>query len=475
MKKRPAILYAGIIMFVIAALLLTAVLLYKNSSSMRLKARLAQADEALEAGRLKEAADIYSEVQSADPGKPEVYECLMQLAYVSGDGVLLSDSYEQWLDLQIKAGNTDDERIDQMSGVINDMERREKLKTVSEMLAKEDYHGAQEVLSGLSAAGSDPDVDRACAALLIYLAERDSRLGSYETAEAYLKKAASMTEDDTKILKLLDDIHGKKLKTAIDRHDYTGAGALLDGTEAGGYADTIAACQERDGRIREKTDKLLTAIDKKDYKTVYRTLSDPGLKADVREMASPLYGKDDLVCCINNRPYIYYGGLKNGKREGQGKWVFIASDGRLVIYELEWKDDLPSGEGSCDRYSLDPSGEEAVNVHEHDEFSVSYGVMEGKYRMKTRVNSEFPYEYSVEYDLKNGYCPRIEPEDYPEVISMYMTYPTPIAGWTEAQVYDPAWKKEYTTTVWFNWTPVCQTVDGIDTGVAPAVVRNINL
>ena len=97
MKKRPAVLYAGIIMFVIAAMLLTAVLLYKNSSSMRLKARLAQADEALEAGRLKEAADIYSEVQSADPGKPEVYECLMQLAYVSGDGVLLSDSYEQWL------------------------------------------------------------------------------------------------------------------------------------------------------------------------------------------------------------------------------------------------------------------------------------------------------------------------------------------------------------------------------------------
>ena len=70
--------------------------------------------------------------------------------------------------------------------------------------------------------------------------------------------------------------------------------------------------------------------------------------------------------------------------------------------------------------------------------------------------------------LKNGYCPRIEPGEYPDLIDLYNTYPAPLAGWTEAEVYDPAWKKEYTTTIWFNWTPARWVVDGIEADIAPA-------
>ena len=97
--------------------------------------------------------------------------------------------------------------------------------------------------------------------------------------------------------------------------------------------------------------------------------------------------------------------------------------------------------------------------------------MDGRYSMKTTVTSEWPYDYSVEYDLKDGYCPPVEPGEYPELIDQYLSYPAPLAGWSEATVFDPAWKKEYTTTIWFNWTPARWVVEGVDTGVAPAVIR----
>ena len=474
-RRRIAI---PLLLFLISVGLLSAVVFYRYGRTEQLNKLVAGGNEILASGDRKGAEAVYMEVLAEDPDNSAAYEGLMQLAYELKDRQLLTEYYDRWLDIQIAKGNTSDSRIDRMGRVINDMERRKELNGISDLIVSGDQEAAEEALKSLAATGKNAEADKAYADMMIYLAGKSADLKNFDQAADYLNKALPYASEEQNAGELLYGIQEERLAAALDEHDITAAADIARQEGIEGYDGLIRAEKERSERFVSAADELKTAFESEDTQALYGILNDGELKADSKSLKKPFItggqalGTGSIVFyCINNRLYVYYGTVKDSLREGDGKWVHISDDGRLVIYTLNFKADKPEGEGSCDRFSAPSEEEDAVSVHEHDEFSVNGGVMDGRYSMKTTVASEWPYDYSVEYDLKDGYCPPVEPGEYPELIDQYLSYPAPLAGWSEATVYDPAWKKEYTTTIWFNWTPARWVVEGIDTGVAPAVIR----
>ena len=475
-KKRAHIAFP-LLIFMLSAAMLVAACMYRYSRAQTLRVMVADANDILLAGDTEGARSIYESVIAEDPHNSEAYEGMMQIAYLEGDRQLLTECYDSWLDVQIEKGNTSDERIDIMGGIVNDMEKRTDLNGISTLIADGDYAAAQEALQALAASGKGEEADDAQADMLIFLARKDMRLRRFDRAVDYLEKALSLRADDAQALQLYKEVQEKRLIYALEDHDTAAAEELANTAGVSGYEDDIRTEKQRTEHFTDAADSLREAFDNEDTAALYELLNDEQLKADAAELRQPYIMQTQMsgagsmgFYSVNNRLYVYYGTMKEGRREGDGVYSCIGSDGRLVVYRLKWENDLPEGEGSCDRYSAPSENEEEdpTTVHEHDEFTSVHGIMDGKYSMKTEVNNEWPYEYSVEYELKNGYCPRIEPGEYPDLIDLYNAYPAPLAGWTEADVYDPAWKKEYTTTIWFIWTPSRWVVDGIETGVIPA-------
>ncbi len=476
-KKKRAHIAFPLLVFLIASAMLVGACMYRYGRAQSLRVLVADANEKLLGGDTEGARSIYESVLAEDQHNSEAFEGMMQIAYESGDRQLLADCYDSWLDIQIEKGNTSDERIDIMGGIVNDMEKRTDLNGISTLIAEGDYAAAQEALQALAASGKGEEADDAQADMLVYLARKDMRLRNFDRAVEYLEKALNLRPDDAQAVQLYKEAQEKRLAAALEKHDTAAAEELANTAAITGYENEIKTEKQRVEHFKLVADELKAAFDNEDTAGLYTLLNDAELKADAAELKQPYIMQEQLsgagsmaFYSVNNRLYVYYGTMKEGLREGDGSWSCIGSDGRLVLYSLKWEKDLPEGEGSCDRYSAPPENEEETTTatHEHDEFTTVHGVMNGKYSMKTEVISEWPYEYSVEYDIKNGYCPRIEPGEYPDLIDLYNAYPAPLAGWTEADVYDPAWKKEYTTTIWFNWTPSRWTVDGIETGVIPA-------
>lgn len=476
-KKKRAHIAFPLLVFMISVAMLVGACMYRYGRAQTLRILVADANERLLAGSIEDARSIYDSVIAEDPHNSAAFEGMMQIAYETGDRQLLADCYDSWLDIQIEKGNTSDERIDIMGGIVNDMEKRTDLNGISALIAEGDYTAAQEALQALAASGKGEEADDAQADMLVYLARKDMRLRNFDRAVEYLDKALNLRPDDAQAAQLYKEAQENRLVSALERHDTAAAEELANTAAITGYEDEIRIEKQRVEHLRQVADELKAAFDNEDIYNLYMLLNDAELKADTAELKQPYIMQEQLsgagsmaFYSVNNRLYVYYGIIKEGSREGDGSWSCIGSDGRLVIYSLKWEKDLPEGEGCCDRYSAPSENEEETEstIHEHDEFTTLHGIMNGKYSMKTEVNNEWPYEYSVQYDLKNGYCPRIEPGEYPDLIDLYNAYPAPLAGWTEADVYDPAWKKEYTTTIWFIWTPSRWAVDGIETGVIAA-------
>ncbi len=474
-KKKRAHIAFPLLLFLISAGLLVAANSYRYGRVQHFNIIVDGANDALMAGDTEGARTIYESVLDEDPLNSAACEGMMQLAYESGDRALLMDYYDRWLDIQVETGNTSDERIDIMGGIINDMERRTDLNSISALIADGDYQAAQGALQELAASGKNEEADKAQADVLRYLASKDMKLRNFDRAVGFLEKAVTLSHDDPATVALYRDAQEWRLKAALDAHDTAAATDIAALADLTSYADAIEAEKKRAEHLSSVRDTIKAAFDAGDTDALYEQLNDEELKADAAELKKPFIIQGQVsgagsiaFYSIDDRLYVYYGNMKDGYREGDGRWAHIASDGRLVIYSLNWKADKPEGEGMCDRYSAPSDSEEAEAQHEHDEFTTHGGVMDGKYSMKNEIITEWPYDYSVEYELKNGYCPRIEPGEYPDLIDLYNTYPAPLAGWTEAEVYDPAWKKEYTTTIWFNWTPARWVVDGIEADIAPA-------
>ena len=476
-KKKRAHIAFPLLLFLISIAMLVMSIVDKYGRPQQLKKIVEEADEKLAAGDIEAARSVYEAVLGEDPNNSPACEGMMQLAFDTGDRELLVDSYDKWLDIQIATGNTSDKRIDIFSGIINDMERRTNLNGIAELIAAGDYAAAQSELQDLAAAGNSEDADKAQAAVLLYLARKDVALRNYDRAVEYLDKAVSIEQDDNNAGQLLQKAQEERLKSALDAHNTAAAEEIAASAAIDGYADAINAEKQRVEGFNTAAEKITEAFSNEDTDALYQVLNDDELKAGAGELRKPYIIQGQVsgagsvaFYSVDDRLYVYYGTIKDGMREGDGRWASIASDAKLVIYSLNWKADMPEGEGSCDRYSapVDPEQEEADSIHEHDEFTTHGGVMDGKYSMKTTVTREYPYEYSVEYDIKEGFCKLIEPGEYPDLIDLYTAYPAPLAGWTEAEVYDDVWKKEYTTTIWFNWTPSRWVVDGVEAGVIPA-------
>lgn len=477
-KKARRRIAIPLLLFLISLGLLFAAVINRYGKAERLNKLAAHGNELLASGDKNQAEAVYKDILSEDPDNSAAYEGLMQLAYELKDRQLLTEYYDRWLDIQIAKGNTSDSRIDRMGLVINDMERRKELNGISDLIVSGDQEAAEEALKSLAATGKNAEADRAYADMMIYLAGKCADLKNYEQAADYLNKALPYASEEQNAGELLYRIQEERIKAALEDHDITAAADIVKQEGIEGYDEQIRREKERAEHFTSVAEEIRAAFENEDTDALYGLLNDEELKADSMELKKPYITGGQAMGAgsisfyrINNRLYVYYGTIKERSREGDGKWVYISSDGRLVIYTLTFKGDKPEGEGSCDRFSAPSEEEGAVSVHEHDDFYVNGGVMDGRYSMKTTVTSEWPYDYSVEYDLKDGYCPPVEPGEYPDLIDLYLSYPAPLAGWSEATVYDPAWKKEYTTTIWFNWTPARWVVEGIVTGVAPAAIR----
>ncbi|MCR5251163.1 MAG: hypothetical protein K6E50_11205 [Lachnospiraceae bacterium] len=484
-KTISPILVTGLILFGISLIPGFCALWLYHSVGGRASRELTRANRLLNAGSVSEAEAAFRSALAIDPSSSAAHEGLMQLAYDKHDLAWLSDEYQSWLDLQIAAGNTGDERIPIMQDVLRDAEQTDILKDAVAAAEAGDIRLVSEQLEKLPAdaeayAKSEP-LRLDC---LLHFAEEawDQR----DTAEAMeeLRKANAISPGDERVR---DAILKAAREQAIDLmydQEYEEAVALMDecigifGRDV--LEDVRAKCEElrkADELLQGRMEKLQSAYKDKDNEKLTELLQDEKFREASRLIRTVLYSSEAknggeeagvAIYSIGNRPYVYFGSFDaEGKRKGNGGWCFSDGEGKLTRYELNWENDLPEGSGSCDRYNTITKRDEGGTVietnttHEHDSFTVEGGVMCGDYHMQSEVISDYPYEYAVDYSLKNGYVPRIEPEDYPELIALYMPYPVPLAGWTTAEVYDPYWKENYTTTIWYNWTPNRWGVDGI--------------
>lgn len=103
----------------------------------------------------------------------------------------------------------------------------------------------------------------------------------------------------------------------------------------------------------------------------------------------------------------YYGGYRDGKREGKGIWYYVSSsteDGSLYkeVYNGDWKEDAPNGKG---RQITVLGG----NVETNKKYKVKNGLFYGTYHIKDKL--EDGTVVRGEYKLKKGKYVTISDEE----------------------------------------------------------------
>lgn len=482
-EQGRGLFYAGTMLFLTSVAAGGAAAYVYTGVPARTARLLGSANEALNAGRNSEAGALYRYILSLDGENTEALEGMMQVSAMQGNRPELYACAERFLELNRATDAASSEKNQKIRETLTLMHGEEQLSDALDTYYAGDADKASEMLLELpeTLRGEDVNAIRSSAALT---QAREAWL-KHDLATAYERlcfadENVPFNEEESGRLVIIGReymLECMKQQEYDEALNVAGTIKKLCGRDA--LSDLRSRCtnmKNASAAIDRELEKLSSLIDAEDIDGLTEYLQDKNLKNNLKQLKGIYYspelrggnGKGIAIYRISNRSFVYSGSMKDGKREGDGLWLYSEGDGKLCLYRLNWVNDLPEGEGTRDQYStLVNRGEGGQELdrsvtHETDSFTLKGGVMNGAYQMRSEVLIDYPYTYGIDYSLSDGYCPQILPGEYPALIDYYLNYPCALAGWTEAEAWDPFYEENYTTTIWYVWSPSRWTVEGVE-------------
>ncbi len=475
--------YAGTMLFLTSVAAGGAAAYVYTGVPARTARLLGSANEALNTGKIDEAGTLYRYILSLDGDNIEALEGMMQVCALRDERPELYACAGRFLELNLATDAASSEKNRKIRETLTLMHGEEQLREAAETYYSGNADKAAEMLLELpeSLSGEDVNGIRSSAALT---QAREAWL-KHDLAAAYehLCFADDNVPFNGEEKERLVIIGREHMLECIKRQEYDEAlevaAAVKERCGRDALSDLRSRCttiKNASAAIDKKLEQLSELIAADDIDGITDYLQDKNLKNNLKQLKGVYYspelrggnGTGIAIYRVSNRSFVYSGSMKDGKREGDALWLYSDGDGKLCLYRLNWVNDLPEGEGTRDQYStLVNRGEGGQELdrsvtHETDSFTLKGGVMCGAYQMKSEVLIEYPYSYGIDYTLSDGYCPQILPGEYPELIDYYLNYPCALSGWTEAEAWDPFYEENYTTTIWYVWSPSRWTVEGVE-------------
>ena len=189
------------------------------------------------------------------------------------------------------------------------------------------------------------------------------------------------------------------------------AGSSTTQIAAGSTTQQISAeIPEQDDPYRDMAAEVYSVLKSGDYRKLLE-IDDGGLFDQLISSLETgdryyLYAPEgeDTVFAVYQYGLMYYGGWKDGMREGWGLWLLMQKDLELD-YEGTWKDDMPEGEGVVREYRFSrPEGwGELYPVYIESKGTFKDGYYDGEFQIKWEMNDESVREFTpVTYSM--GVC-----------------------------------------------------------------------
>lgn len=431
----------------------------------------------------EQAIAAFEDALDIDPKNEHALQGLMEAACQSGDYEKLSAAYDFFADLQ---GETSAQILEQMEAQLEQITREQTYNRVAALVEDADYAGAGEYITSL--ADADEELVRLKAQLLLKRAEIEWKNGNYEASFALLQEALGYPEVSDQAKNDLLRVTENYVIECMNHQDYGNALEKIEYLQQvrndqslDDYLTLILERMETDTRLQEMIEALNQAFEADDVKQITALMQQDEFKESGKQIRTVFYsqslknsavpeGMGTAIYVYDGNLYVYYGSFSDGVRSGRGRWYCSDEKDRLVKYDLTWVNDLPNGEGKeevYENFSIFGYGGvllETRTSHNTYSFQTVNGVMEGEVKSHGRVTGL--YSYDLVFHLKNGYASRIEPGEYPAAISIYMSYPRPLAAWAS---------RTDGGHVWNNWSPSRWEIAGIRPPAGNAAVREIKL
>lgn len=497
MEKKKRIPVGTWIISALSILAVAGSLLYASSNTAKATRSINLANRYLAALDYENASIAYSEALEFDPENLEALRGLMKSTYAEGDYKTLSRTLKTFAGLVDKDNLSVSDELLILSMTQNSAEAfddpADYQKFVEDIIKKTDSEDLQEIVSegNISTATDlllqgkyqeayelikdlldDPDSalsDEFKKDFLVKVSELAWSNSDYETAFECLKKASELFPDDPAIKEYLALVTEDYIQYLIDNQEYDKAKDTIDwikeATGDDSYSDMIVEIDDMeyvDEKLQNIIEMLNKAFDNDDIDSIQTIMGSEEFYSYTSEIKDILFsdslkgtkrkdGHGTAIYMVDGKPYVYYGDYKNGKREGTGLWYTSSDVEGLLKYSLTWENDLPNGEGQLDQYvtftMYGPGGEEQGKETKQttSTFTTRNGVCVGTYT--TYIDG-----YTVNWNLENGYAPQIMPENYPDYIKDFMTYPQILS----AYIYNV-----FGTSYWWTWEPNRWTVNGL--------------
>lgn len=419
----------------------------------------------------------YRAALEIDERNEDALKGLMQAAYSTNDLDLLNEA----LDAYERSGISDP-YMDEMSEKMTELLVNAKLEEAAQLVDDGKYEEALKIIDELSD-GSEADISALQVQLYEKCAENAWKERRFEDAVDYLKKALEITDDENIKKHLLNVVEGY-VNDCINHQEYEKAYELvtwmqeIGGSSAlSGYESRIADMESFDGSFQSQIEDLNAAFEINDVKLIEELMNREEFKDAGKNIRTVFYsnslkggdrpeGTGTAIYVDGGTLYVYYGDFSNGLRNGHGLYYYSSDNSHLTKYSLEWADDIPQGEGTCELYDTMTSWKNGVKVSEREqinelEFTLHNGYYDGVLYQHSTVFGNNGYSYELYCDYVDGIPEKIFPGEYPELIGEALGNPNAIlASWTQITRYDD-WGDSYTTTIWNEWSAYKDGVPGI--------------
>ena len=487
LKSEP-MLFTGVITMIIAVIFFIFALFFYLIPGSMTHREASLVNEYLNADNIAEADVTASELkQTSYAGDTAALESLMQLSYEKSDLRSLKYYYALWSETA-----ADPEKAEMMRSVIDRMELQEELRTVTAMIDEGNRDDALEYLKSMHEKYPDrEDVTGLLRRITIAIAEEKWARQDHDSALSLLFEIESMISGDemlrNELLKIADSAVTEytAAQRYTDAFDTVYKCSGLFGTDVlSNRRPEIARMKENDRLLQLCMSKLTAALKEDDEQSLKEMLDNKEFIKAVNSIPKCIYetalleqnisGTGIALYNVNGIPYVYYGSFADGKRQGGAEWLYIDDNGELCTYRLNFENDIPDGDAECFRKDVltvfDNKGRqiESFDVAVSENFTVRDGVAEGKCIASVSGNKSL---FVCEKTYKDGYLEVLDESELPEGLDKYMAHPMPVAGWTEAELYDSYWKKNYKTTIWYCPSDERRYIEGIYTEAPDALVK----
>lgn len=358
-----------IIVAVMAAVLVTGAVVgfisYSNSPTVKYNKAVTLANQYLEDMSYADAVLAFREAIALDPYNIEAYEGLAESYIGLGKVEEAIATLEEAESIIAEAFPSKDAEM--LTGFYKD--------AAIEYYNNGDYTRAEEYAGIYIERGGNVQ-EIASTLVQIYLSRgRDAEdVSDYNTAEYYYNKVLEYDSNNVEALNGIDRINEKR---------------------------KIA---EYESALHEMAKKIITDPSKYDFSDAM-ILSDDYLSA-VSQLSEPVFFKDeeDMYIGVYPNGFIYYGGVEDGKRKGDGFW-YAGNLYDIQMTTCNWENDLPNGKGSIDYYinqeTLVKQPGSIYCIHNSIETTLVDGYFNGETFVRWYMEDGGLHEWNLMFD--NGY------------------------------------------------------------------------